>query len=77
MRLPQELVEFDDQRFHMVLGFLGVGSSVNLDFEQRELGFNARQLDHLAQFLVHCRRPVSDFGRALAPRSVVRAAHYY
>ena len=38
MRLRQELVEFDDQRFHMALSFLRVNRTVDLDFEQREFG---------------------------------------
>ena len=73
----QELVEFDDQRFHMALSFLGVNRTVDLDFEQREFGFDARNLDHLAQFLVHFGRLIPNFDRALGPRPVVRTRYYY
>jgi len=77
MRFHQEFVEFDDQPFNMALSFLRMNRTVDLDFEQREFGFDARNRDHLAQFLVHFGRLVPDFDPALGPRPVVRARHYY
>ncbi len=77
MRLRQELVEFDDQRFHVALSFLGVNGAVDLNFEQREFGFDARNLDHVAQFLVHFGWLFPDFDPALGPRPVARTRCYY